>query len=142
MQRVTRGVCATCQRECERKRERETARCMPGENNSKFLICSARFLCWRAEIFNCRFNGEWPNGFWFCPASRPLFVNASKVPVVVVVIVVVLRLPFAHIKNTFSLLCHLFSHTTREGRQERREGRVGVGGEGETLQDVLELVAF
>lgn len=72
------------------------------------------------------------------PRPPPRFVNASKVPVVVV-IVVVLRLPFAHIKNTFSLLCHLFSHTTREGWQEGREGRVGGG---ETLQDVLELVAF
>lgn len=114
---------------------------MPEENNSKFLICCARFLCWRAEIFNCRFNGEWPNGFWLAPPPAlllPLFVNGSKVPVVAfIVVVLVLRLPFAHIKNTFSLLCHLFSHTTSE---DREEGRAGTGGE--TLQDVLELVAF
>lgn len=71
----------------------------------------------------------------------PLFVNASKVPVVAfIVVVLVLRLPFAHIKNTFSLLCHLFSHTTSVDREEGRAGTRGGGGE--TLQDVLELVAF
>lgn len=145
MQRVTRGECATCEGVRKREGERETARCVPEENNSKFLICCARFLCWRAEIFNCRFNGEWPNGFWLPPAALftsllPLFVNASKVPVVAfIVVVLVLRLPFAHIKNTFSLLCHLFSHTTSV---DREEGRAGTRGGGETLQDVLELVAF
>lgn len=78
-------------------------------------------------------SGQMAFGYTPPPAAPftsllPLFVNASKVPVVAfIVVVLVLRLPFAHIKNTFSLLCHLFSHTTsvdrEEGRAGTREGR-------------------
>lgn len=112
--------------------------CKRGKQQQKqqYFLFVLRVLCWRAEIFNCRFNGEWPNGFWFVPLQPLLLLLLLSSPLSPAL----LRLCkcqqsacccpatalYTHKKYVFFTLPFIFAHRLRWKARERESER-GAG---------------